>query len=408
MQDPVPPPKFRHICPTCNRLVEPGYKFCETCGTRIPELSTCSKCGTQFIAPVKYCDLCGARVIPGEVPEPVDSPEYHEEENNGPFEDQASEQDEEEIPEPETDELPEDTGEEPIKPAEDETPHHNQEEIQEPDTDELLGDTGEEPIEPAEEETRHHTKVEIQEPDTDELLEQFGKEYDDDETLESCHKPKPGSTLTHEAKKPGRVPAPKGRVSPGTVDDVLFLSPGKHRAPAKPRVNRTRVIAGCIVLTAIIAAVYFIGLPMLTGSGGFNANSNPPAAQITTLTTPVGTIPPAMTTTPVPALRALVPLPTQLIPSGRNIYFQVQKNPVTSRIQVIFTGSAGQGSLSSADIKVTHPDGSVATGIIQPLKGVSEITLDGSKETDRVEIIAKMSSGETYRVRDELLPGIRL
>ena len=31
----------------------------------------------------------------------------------------------------------------------------------------------------------------------------------------------------------------------------------------------------------------------------------------------------------------------------------------------------------SADIKVTHPDGSVTTGIIQPLKGVNEITLDG-------------------------------
>jgi hypothetical protein len=34
---------------------------------------------------------------------------------------------------------------------------------------------------------------------------------------------------------------------------------------------------------------------------------------------------------------------------------------------------------------------------------MTEITLDGSKETDRVEIIVKMSSGETYRVKDELM-----
>jgi hypothetical protein len=407
MENPVSPPKFRRTCPTCNRPVEPGYKFCETCGTKIPELSTCSKCGTQFIAPVKYCDLCGAPVVL-EVPEPADSTEYPEEEDNGQDEDQASERYGEEIPEPVTDDLPEDPGEETIDQAEDETPPYTNEEIQEPDSDELPQDPGEESLVQAEDEAPHHTHEEILEPDTDELLEQFGKEYDDDETLESSHTPKPRSSLTHEAKKPVRVHAPPGQVSSGTVDDVLFLSPGKHKAPAKPRVNRRRIFIACIVLTALIAAVYFIGLPMLTGNGGIGAHSNPPAAEVTPLTTPVRTIPPAMTTTPVPALRALVPLPTQLIPSGGNIYFQVQKNPVTSRIQVIFTGSAGQGSLSSADIKVTHPDGSVATGIIQPLKGVSEITLDGSKETDRVEIIAKMSSGETYRVRDELVPLMKL
>jgi hypothetical protein len=189
---------------------------------------------------------------------------------------------------------------------------------------------------------------------------------------------------------------------------VLFLSPGKHKAPGKPGVSKTRIIAGCLVLTVLIAAVYLFGLPMLTGTGGNNTHNNSPAAEITPLTTPVRTIPPAMTTTPVPVSRALVPLPTQLIPSGGNIYFQVQKNPVTSRITVIFTGSAGEGSLSSADIKVTHPDGSYAAGIIQPLKGVSEITLDGSKETDRVEIVVKMSSGETYRVRDELVSLARI
>jgi hypothetical protein len=39
-----------------------------------------------------------------------------------------------------------------------------------------------------------------------------------------------------------------------------------------------------------------------------------------------------------------------------------------------------------------------------PLKGITEITLDGSKETDRVVIIAEMNSGETYRVYDRLIP----
>ncbi len=128
-----------------------------------------------------------------------------------------------------------------------------------------------------------------------------------------------------------------------------------------------------------------------------------PRAAVTSVPNSTGTIPlTTVTTSTLP--RALVPQTTQSIPSGQKLYFQVQKNPVTGRISVIFAGSAGEGSIRSADVKVTHPDGSVATGIILPLKGVTEITLAGSNKTDRVEIIAQMSSGGTYRVYDQLLP----
>jgi hypothetical protein len=341
MGNPASPQEFRRTCPACNRLVRPGYKFCEACGTRIPSLLTCSKCGTQFVHPKKFCDLCGAPFIV------------------------------EEIPEPDTNEL------------------------QEPDEEEIP--------EPAEEETPEQYEDEIPEPDTDELLKQYGEEYGEDETLESYHKPKTTSPIQHEAKKPVTVPALQGRGSSETLDDALFLLDGKP-VPTKPPVNKIRIIGGGIVLTAILAAVFFIGLPMLTGIGGFSAHSNQTASEITPIPEPTTA---TLTVTPTPASRALVPLPTQLIPTDQKFYFQVQKNPITSKISVIFTGSAGWSSISSADIKVTHGDGSVAAGIIQPLKGVTEITLDGSKETDRVEIIAKMSSGETYRVYDDLVPFIR-
>jgi hypothetical protein len=300
-----------------------------------------------------------------------DSPEHSEEESDGPVENQTSERGEEENPESDTDELPEDNDEENIVP-------HN-------------------------EETPNHYKKEIQEPDTDELLSQYGGEYGDDETLDSYHKPKPPFPTKHTAEKPVIDPETPERGSSETIDDALFLSPGNPEVPAKLRVNKARFIGGCIVLIAIIAAVYFIGLPMLTKGGGFSHQSNLSATEITPIQEPtiIGTIP------TVPVNRALIPQPTQLIPTNQKLYFQVQKNPVTSRISVIFAGSAGEGSFKSADIKVTHPDGSVSTGIIQPLKGVTEITLVGSKETDRVEIIAQMSSGEKFRVYDELVPLMR-
>ncbi len=364
MQNPASPTKYRRTCPACNRPVEPGYKFCETCGTRIPELSTCSKCGTQFIAPVKYCDLCGAPVIPGQVPEPDEPPEHPDEENSGTLKNQTSDQYEEQIPEADTDELQADH---------------------------------EETIVPAENEALHRHKEEIQEPDTNELLEQYGKEYDDDETLASCHTPKSQSPQKNEAEKSVRAHELPERGSSETIDDALFLSPGKAGAPAKPQADRTRIIIGCIVLIMMSVAFYFIGLPMLT-------NKNPQAAEIapTPVPTNVGIITPTPTKTSTPASRALIPLPTQTIPSGQKFHFEVQKNPVTSKITVIFTGSG----ISSADIRVTHPDGSVTTGFILPLKGVNEITLAGSQETDRIEILAQVSDGKSYRVRDELISRI--
>ncbi|MDD1689056.1 MAG: zinc ribbon domain-containing protein [Methanoregula sp.] len=364
MQNPASPPKVTRTCPHCNTPVRPGYKFCETCGTKIPELSTCSKCGTQFITPLKYCELCGAPVVLEVGPAPDEAPEFSEEEA-GPVEEEIPEQDEEETPEPE--ELP--AGDDDLIPEEAETP-------------------------------RHH-RQEIREPDTEELLEKYGKEYDVNETLDSSRKPKSRSPEKPDAKKPARDRAPRERVSSGTVDEALFLAPGKTTAPARRWTGRTGIIGGCIVLVAIIAAVYFIGLPVLTSTGETGTSGNPVAVTPTPGPTVAKTVTPTRTVTPAPA-KALVPLPTQT-PAGQKLYFQVQKSPITAKILVTFAGSAGHGSIRSADVRVTHPDGSVASGMILPLKGITEIILDGSKETDRVEIIAQMSDGESYRIYDELV-----
>jgi len=369
MQDPIPPPKFTRPCPVCKGPVVVGDKFCETCGVRISPLSTCSRCGTRFIAPEKYCDLCGAPLIL-EV-EPDDLPEHADEIRTGSVEDHIVERDDEELPEPDTEEEPDDNDEEKIVPAGITSPPHY--------------------------------KEEIQEPDTEELLEKYGKDYDPNETLESSRHPKVRSPVKQDAKKQGTGFAQRTRGSP--IDDALFLSPENQKAPAQSRVNRDVIIGSFIVLIVIIAAVYFIGVPMLAGSGGTGPD-NPAVTVITPLpdTTIARTISPTVTVTPTTTSRALIPQPTQTIPSGQKLYFQIQKSPITTKIMVTFAGSAGHNSIKSADVTITHPDGSVSTGILQPLKGISEIILDGSTGTDRVEIIALMSDGESYRVYDALVP----
>ena len=359
MQNPASPPKIMHTCPTCKRPVEPGYKFCEACGTHISELSTCSKCGTQFISRDKFCDLCGAPLIHAEVPEGT------EEEDTGTDEEQAPERDEEKIPEQETDEVPEDNEEEDTGTDEEQVPEDNEEDS-----------------EPVEEESPHPATRDNKEPLTDALLKKYGAEYSDEETVRSHSKQKPEP-----------------------VDDALFFTHKKPGTPVKKHSGTTKIISGVVVLVALTAVICFFGLPMLDGNGGSGVLDNLPTLVLTPTPAPTSVviIQPAPTVTTTPVSSALIPLPTHLVPSDQKLFFQVWKNPDTLKISVIFTGSAGVGGIESADIKVTHPNGAVSTGIIQPLKGQSEITLAGSKEADRVEIIAKMYSGDTYRVYDKLV-----
>jgi hypothetical protein len=382
---------FKHTCPTCNRPVRHGDKFCEICGTRIPALSTCSKCGTQFIHPKKFCDLCGAPFILEEVPE-AEADEIHE-----PGLEEQPEPDSDEEPEPDQEELPETTEEETPGPDTDETEETDAEGIPETDGDEVPEPDEEELPETVTEKTPIHHNDKIQEPDTAALLEQFGEEYGDDEILESNRKIKPTSPIQPATKKPVTVPAQHRRDSSETVDDALFLA-DTETAPAKPSTKKIMIIGGVIGLITLVAVIFFIGLPMLTGTSVFTTHNNTVPAEITplpTITTPA--------VKPTPSSGALVPQPTQTIPTDQKIFFRVRKDPITSKILVIFTGSAGAGSISSAEVKVTHTDGSITTGSILPLKGLNEITLAGSKEPDRVEIMAKMSTGEPYRVYDDLV-----
>jgi hypothetical protein len=382
---------FKHTCPICNRSVRHGDKFCEICGTRIPALSTCSKCGTQFIHPKKFCDLCGAPFILEEVPE-AEADEIYE-----PGLEEQPEPDSDEVPEPDQEELAETAEEERPEPDTDETEETDGEGIPETDGDEVPEPDEVELPETVTKKKPIHYDDKIQEPDTAELLEQFGEEYGDDETLGSLHKVKPTSAIQPKAKKAVMGPPLQRRGSSETVDDALFLA-DTETAPAKPPTKKIMIIGGGIGLIAIVAVIFFIGLPMLTGTSVFNTHSNPVAAEITPL--------PSITTPavkPTPSSGALIPQPTQTIPPDQKIFFHVRKDPITSKILVIFTGSAGAGSISSAEVKVTHTDGSITTGSILPLKGLNEITLAGSKEPDRVEIIAKMSTGETYRVYDDLV-----
>jgi len=415
MQDPASPDKNPFACPACSSPVKPGDKFCEACGAKIPALFTCTKCGTQFVHFKEQCELCGGPLVLGDGSVPGTPAQPAQEEKTVTVKRAVAEPSPDEAAEESAYESPEEAGDaevitvktkvshqyaEPEEPEEGEEPEEVADQDDDGEPEEEYDETPAEVTRPARKKAQKRSSQEIVEPDTDELLELYGKEYDPDETLESRRR-SPGSSRKQREtqKRAAALPSP-AKVSGAKVDDALLLSPDRpqERKTQKPRAGRSMILVAGLAAAIIVATVIFIMLPSLTAGDDSGAQSSVTVIE----DTPALTRTPTATPTPTRA-GALIPQPTQTIPSGQKLYFQVQKSPITGRILVTFAGSAGHGSIKSADVKVTHPDGSVATGMILPLKGITEIILDGSKGTDRVEIIALMSDGAMYRVYDDLV-----
>jgi hypothetical protein len=181
---------------------------------------------------------------------------------------------------------------------------------------------------------------------------------------------------------------------------------GSEKPPAKKTFPTKALIAGAIVVVLIvIAAVFFIGLPALQGgtssAGAAPLPVNTPLPDQTTLPATMPTMTP--TPVPTPSIDPLLPLPTEVMPKNQEVYFRVEKDQITAKISVLFQNGPGVNVFKSADVKVTHPDGTVATETLVPSKSM-EIFLDGSKGNDRIEVIANLYTGRSYRIKDEILP----
>ncbi len=121
--------------------------------------------------------------------------------------------------------------------------------------------------------------------------------------------------------------------------------------------------------------------------------------------TPVPTPQPTDTqVTPVPV--SYVPGPTDVIPPAYNVQIQIDRNQVSIHPDIIvtFRGGTGISLISSLEVKVTRSDGLVETGFL-PMPDIGDKkTIEGTIDSDRVEVFAHMKNGEVYKIYDELLP----
>ncbi|MFA5267003.1 MAG: zinc-ribbon domain-containing protein [Methanoregula sp.] len=189
-------------------------------------------------------------------------------------------------------------------------------------------------------------------------------------------------------------PAPVSVKEPQKIEKIKEVP--KETGPKKPMSQTTMIIAGVIVLALLGAAVFFVVLPMLSGS----ATPSPtqpvsPGGTNSGTTTTNGAAIPAGTV-------SLTVGPTDVPPSNRALIIDVEKNAISRDIIVTFQGGEGQYGVRELAITLTRSDGTVETQSLSHLERGSSITMKGTDKDDRVEVTANFYNGETYKIVDKV------
>jgi hypothetical protein len=327
-------------CPKCGSPVLPGIKFCESCGAKIEALPACPQCGAALAPNVKFCETCGAPVktTQGGVA-PVVAPV---------------------VPVPEAAPIQESPP--PAKPPVKETP------------EEVAAAAA--TVGPASQSA---------------LIEEVSPPAEPPVKAEGMPVPAP-------EEKP--APAPVWVKEPPQTGKTKEIP--KETGPKKPISMQTMVIAGIIILAILGAAVYFVGLPILSGSGP--AQQNPPVSSVPTNSagTSASGIPPSASVTSQATTVSLTPGPTQITPSNRAIVLDAERDPISSIVSVTFKGGAGQFGVRQIQVTLTRSDGSSETQSFKPDTIDSGVTFQGTPKTDRVEATVYFFNGEQYKIMDQI------
>ena len=99
-----------------------------------------------------------------------------------------------------------------------------------------------------------------------------------------------------------------------------------------------------------------------------------------------------------PATTDLVPQPTDVIGTSRTLNLNIEKDYL-GKVIITFQGGNGNGHVTSFDVTVNRADGLVSTGKLGINIG-DVLTLEGTKDTDRVIVVANMDDGKSYRIID--------
>jgi len=151
---------------------------------------------------------------------------------------------------------------------------------------------------------------------------------------------------------------------------------------------------GFLIVIAVIAMVWLVSIPLFSlGQPPINGGSVPPV----TIQPDQSMTSPTITTTVLPSTT------TDQLPKNSEVFVSIGPKTLAGRITVGLDGGPGKAMVKEISVRLTRPDGFVATGSMDMQAEFPEVTLQGSKSSDRVEVFVRLLSGKTYKVIDEMV-----
>ena len=190
-------------------------------------------------------------------------------------------------------------------------------------------------------------------------------------------------------------PAQPESRQPPEPPSVQQMSPGPSGGRAGVRMVLVRATAlGLLIVLVIIGLVWLVTMPVF--SAGQGSGSTGMAPQMS---------PPPPADSSIPGTTATVPAGTiEPQPRDLEVFVSIQPKDSAGHVTVHFGGGRGRAFVKGIDARLTRPDGTVATGSMDMQAEFPEVTLQGSKGTDRVEVFVRFLSGKTYKVSDDQVP----
>ena len=143
-----------------------------------------------------------------------------------------------------------------------------------------------------------------------------------------------------------------------------------------------------ILITALLC--------VLLAFAGCTGTHNAPV--VTQATVPAGT----QTASPTLAGPDLVVSPTDSIIDANKVNVNVEKDYLGNVI-VTFQGGNGLQQVNRIEVTLIRADGQIKTSDVGIRVG-DTITLEGTKDTDRVTVYVTLKDGKRYKIIDSLMP----
>ncbi len=124
----------------------------------------------------------------------------------------------------------------------------------------------------------------------------------------------------------------------------------------------------------------------------------------TTPAAPQGTVPPATQSAAATSAAGpdLNPSPTDVVIDANKVNVNVEKDYL-GNIIVTFQGGSGLQQVNKIDVTMIRADGQEKAANVGIRVGDS-VTLEGTKNTDRILVYVSMKDGKRYKIIDTLVP----